>query len=808
MRHSSPPNPRWRWFVLLSSFTAFIGTVAYLFRDRPPVSAPAASLTPVADDSVVASQPAAAPVGTVKSAPNSLLLLALLGGVVLCGLGLVMIQDAAPDLAGLLFAVMLVVASVLLVINYRREIITAILSPFRVMTRFYGLHWNDQHRADVLSVIMSLLVTGVLLLVLLLWPVSSLLAGILLVVVLAIVFFTRRTALRPLLLLRRFLSYLIHAPQPEAVPLPALSRWTVAAEWAVIVLFALLVTRMYQSSDPAVELSGHESEWITSSAYAASAGLRQYGRIPLWQPYLEQGEPLVENPVGFIFSPVAIIPSLLVGAPVGLRISVIIHVVLAGMGGWFLARTLGLGTVGRLLLALLLIGKGNMFSMLGKGYFQLALSQVYLPWIIAGIVGILRFPRSRWPVIMTALSAVLVFVTGNVWYILPTIVGAAYIGLPYIILNGQRWIDWGVLRRLFMSAVLTVGLGAVMVIPVLLHFDRIGKHPGEREAGWSVPISDVVPLYFDGNTNRPINIYFPALQINWRRPVYTESEFYYSFVTPDWYVLLLLLIPFYRPSVRWERRLWLVALLLIIFATIWGAGGNPFYIWLYRTFPFIAQWRFVGRALAVASFWIAVLVALRADSLWNIAFQTDWLRLGILRPLARALPYVLGAALLGGGALAAIQVNYQWDKLEHNIRTIQHTADTCLTWLRDTYPDQPLSVWQLDYRHMTTFFNNRVRSWDIQSDFEMTALPSTIGQPDLDLNNPYPQFAFIYDRRDHRTLVNLGYHPVMESPVFDAPYHCIFQRDDYIPYAYTAPFGKLTEMVMPYPTEKLASQPG
>lgn len=335
--------------------------------------------------------------------PPMLQLLTLLGlilGVVVCGVGLLLIQDVAPDIAALLFTLMLAVAVLLFLFYYRQQIVTALLAPFRILIRFYTMDTvaahpqPQQQSADVVSLAVSLVLIGTLLLVVLLLPVSPLLGIILFLAVAAIIYFTRRSSIDPLIAFRRYVAYLKVAPDPRTITLPVVATWTVIAEWIVIVIIIILVTRVYQSPDPHVQFSGREAEWITSSAYAATAGMRQYGRIPLWQPYLEQGEPLVENPVGFIFNPFAMLPSLLWGPQLGLRLSVVLHVLLAGLGGWFLARILGLGGLGRVLLALLLVGKGGMHAMLGAGYFQLALSQVFMPWVIGGVIAIVRLPHS------------------------------------------------------------------------------------------------------------------------------------------------------------------------------------------------------------------------------------------------------------------------------------------------------------------------------------------------------------------------------------------------------------------------------
>ena len=95
-----------------------------------------------------------------------------------------------------------------------------------------------------------------------------------------------------------------------------LSRRMVALEMVVIVVMVALATYRFYTA-PGLQLSGGEAEWLTSSAYAAHDGLREYGRIPLWQPLLESGETLVDNPFSFILNPFSSLPSLIVGAAEG-----------------------------------------------------------------------------------------------------------------------------------------------------------------------------------------------------------------------------------------------------------------------------------------------------------------------------------------------------------------------------------------------------------------------------------------------------------------------------------------------------------
>jgi hypothetical protein len=206
-----------------------------------------------------------------------------------------------------------------------------------------------------------------------------------------------------------------------------------AAELIGIALLVAAVTQPYLAPNSTEQLPGLEAEWLTSSVHLAALTLDEYGYLPLWQPYLEMGEPLIDNPFSFILNPISTSPGLIWGGVRGIKISVALHALLAGWGGWALGRVLGFAWVGRLLLAALLVGKGNMHAMIGAGYFQLGVSQAYMPWIIAGTIAILRVKTRRWPVALTAQAFTLLFWAGNIWYTLPMLISMALLTLTHVV---------------------------------------------------------------------------------------------------------------------------------------------------------------------------------------------------------------------------------------------------------------------------------------------------------------------------------------------------------------------------------------
>ncbi len=731
----------------------------------------------------------------------ALLLLAVLYG--LCFVGL---QDLAPDLV---IAFVALTLGVLLLISIGRQgiehntLLNLLKNVFLFPVSFYrtGIEASTATQSTALSMVISAALCAGVGFVLLMLAVVPVIAIIIAVPLAGMAFFAWNAKLDPLIVPRRFFVSLKTAPSLSETPLPHLRWGLVTIEMAIIVVTTVLITRPFYESPSTWQISGNEAEWLTSSVYAARAGLVESGRIPRWQPYLEQGEPLIENPFNFIFNPIVSAPSLLIGPVMGLRISVILSYFLAGLGGWFLGRGLGFESLARVLLALLLMGKGNLHAMLNSGYFQLALSQIYMPYVIGGIIALFRWPQRRWPVVLTGLSLALQFLSGNIWYVLPTAVGAICVGVVLLIGTGKRWVDLTSLKRLILAAVFTVGLSAVVALPVLLEFKQVGRHPDEIDGGWFVPTPEIVQLYFDPSPTQLLTISAPAIgEFNPYRLVKELDEFYYSYITPFWYLLFVLVaMPLYRPAAGRERRVWWVALILTVLATLWGAGGKQPILWLYQNIPALAQWRFVGRALAVATFWLAVMVAMRVDNLWRHITTADWASLLHLNMRwAKPVPIVLGGVVLVATLIAGADVNDQWYKMDKIVTEMYAETNACITWLRSQYPDRELAVWQQQYLDITTYLNNRVRTWSIGADFEMLAQPNTIGNPHLDLNKVLPQFAIIGPAAQLKPVLQDGYQMMADSPPSREVRHCLYEQTNAtLPYAYSVSRAALEAMNQP-----------
>lgn len=634
----------------------------------------------------------------------------------------------------------------------------------------------------------AVLITGLLLLAL--PPVLHVPLFILLIVLALVLAFSDIQALwRDFLVARRA------TPRPAAWDaLPVVSRRQALLEVTALTLAALMISP-YTLPQPDTRLNGLESEWITGSVHVAHLALREHGRIPLWNPYYRQGEPLVANAVSFILNPFSSLPGLLLGAPAGVQVGISVNAALAAVGGWFLARVLGLGMLARLLLGLLLLGKGNMVANVVIGYYQLGVQQAYFPWITAGALMALR-SRGRWPLVMTGLGVALLFMAGNVWHILPMLISLAALTLTHLPVRSWTLLNWRGLGRMLAAGLFTLALGAAYIGPVLLEMDHIGEHGDEYEAGWVVIDPARVPqLFIDSSPQRAsygLSIFVPFRSVT----THSEIHFHYSYVVPLGLLLLLFVIlpPVFpitqRAAQAGHWRVWLVGIFMIVLMTMWGAGGTDLFKALYRESEFLRGWRFVGRALGMASFWIAVLVALRVDGLWRALAAADWRRVSLLYGAWLRLAALAGLAFFVG--LSGLDVAGNWRRLART-ELLDEKIATCLNELRALEPEREISLHIVGYRTMVTFIEHDVRAYSIESEFMPLPDPNTLGRPELRLwRLVMPEYASYFRENDLRWLESLGMQPLLGEPLEeDIGEACIYRRDGTIPYAFGVPLRAL-----------------
>ncbi len=574
-----------------------------------------------------------------------------------------------------------------------------------------------------------------------------------------------------------------------AIPLPLL-----LAEVVLVIGVSIFAAQAFTDTSALTRLGGGEAEFLTSSVHYAANYLHTHGHIPLWQPFLGEGRPLVESPFAFIFNPISSGPSLIVGdGIVGVKMSVVLYALLACGGGWFCARAAGMSVLGRLLLALLLLGKGNMIALLGLGHFQLGVAQAYIPWVVGAALLILRGHIERWGAVLLGMAVALQFLAGNVWYTLPMLICLLLMTLLYIVPVRVRdvrrvvplQVNWRGLRGMLLGAAITVGLSAVVLIPLWANRSYIGGQipvtDGDRYASASVLLRQYV-------TPAPlVNQLDDALDGG-------ELETRYNYTVPWWYLLVtFVLLPpahsrLYRTHRRGVWRIWAVAVVLLIFFTMWGIGGLQPFQWAYNHIPGLGRWRFVGRAFGMASFWLAFIVVLRADGLW-----TAMLTWQLPRPLVQAAAgLLLSFTLLTGISV----VNHNWREWVEVV-PLEQPSGLCLAWML-TYREgeEPYIVTQENYRRVLLFMDLGIRHHPIPAAYRPLPLPFTYYDHDL-RKETLPRFAMPTGPGELPDLREDGYRPVDSAPFYtdiyypDGDWRCLWELPNALPYAYTVPIDEI-----------------
>ncbi|MDX1992003.1 MAG: hypothetical protein SF029_06425 [bacterium] len=527
------------------------------------------------------------------------------------------------------------------------------------------------------------------------------------------------------------LNVRLHREITVRVPaLPAALRCIL--ETGVVLVCLLVLTTHLQEFSSGTRLNGGEFSYLIGSGAVASQIYQRTGAVPLWNPFMRQGEPLVENPFAFMLNPLMSLPVLELGPAAGAKVALFIHIPLLAVGGWFLASVLGLRAPGRMLLAALLGGSGSLTGMMGEGFYQMALSQVYVPWVYAGLIGTL-YPQhhaSRWPPVLLAVATMLLLFSGTYWFALPTAIGCALLMVFYALSRPPVHDFSMALRRVAFALVLMLGLSAARLLPQIVHHGYV-EHLNE-EFRRSRNLTEVMQAFFaprlpDGVTNRAI---------------------YYHYILP--LPFLLVVVP---GLILGARRWWRVivpALLLIVLFVLWAQESSPLIDAAYRTFPFLREWRFTTRMLAAGAVWVAVLAAIGLDEAVRHAQQEMRVNIG------RAL---LAAVILLFAAFTTLDVMTNWQRTVWLLRNDSLNRLPMVN-LRVNYPDEFLSVMTPDFWDYLPFYETLTRAAYGNPDYWAGALPATQGEIDFTLRTVRGQYGLAYpglDGQDAEDLQRMGY---------------------------------------------------
>ena len=416
-------------------------------------------------------------------------------------------------------------------------------------------------------------------------------------------------------------------------------------------------------------LSGKALFWGTSSTqfvpwwdFAWDTILQ--GQIPLWNPWVGMGAPLVANYQSAIFYP----PYwflLIVYAAAGLKwmswsitFVVVFHLIWSGLGVARLLDELELGklaqTVGGLAFSL------SGYLVARAGFLSINAAVAWLPWIL--LYGLRVTKKGKKSTLMLGLNLALLLLAGHAqsaWY-------SILLGFVWIIFwsiknsNASNWIraTWQSVGRFLAAGTLATGISAIQLIPTmeyLLQSQRASEY-GFGEAmtysfwPWRF-LTIIVPGLF-GN---------PAGGNYWGYGNYWEDAVYIGIlpVLIGLGVLIRELVNKKKKQledISGNNRALILFLVSIIVISFWLAlGDNTFlFPFLYKYVPTFGLFQAPTRLSIWAELALAILAAIGVDQLKRPEGKRKyWIRLAAAGCVA-----VIGGSLLGWFVLADVKSTF------------------------------------------------------------------------------------------------------------------------------------------------------
>ncbi len=202
--------------------------------------------------------------------------------------------------------------------------------------------------------------------------------------------------------------------------------------------------------------------------------ITHFHQFPLWNPYKCGGMLLFGNPQTAILTPFLLL-NLLFGPVIGLHLDSIVHIALAFGGAYFLARTLGISSLGAIACAGAFAGNASFYMYYEWGDLNF-LAFAYAPWAI----GLLWLGAERRQLIFAAVGGLvmaLMLMEGAVYQLLFTATMLAVLA-PIVAFQRRSWFP---LILLATMGAFTAGFIAIKLLPGLAFtgLRSTARDPGE-----------------------------------------------------------------------------------------------------------------------------------------------------------------------------------------------------------------------------------------------------------------------------------------------------------------------------------------
>jgi hypothetical protein len=346
---------------------------------------------------------------------------------------------------------------------------------------------------------------------------------------------------------------------------------------------------------------GHDWDMLEGYSAVPRETLLGFHQIPLWNPFVSGGQPLLADPQSSWLSP--LFPVVLVfGVITGYKIQIVLWYVIGLSGMYFLGRHLKLNTYACYLasFAFILTSFYSLHVSIGQQYMVFSMS--FAPWCFLFYLKSLEDWRYA---ALSALMLVFMLFEGGVYtlaYFLAFLALYAIFNSVQRLLSGKNAVK--PVLALILIVVLFSALGAVKALPM---FELSGKYPR---------LTDVYDP--DGSVYRGYT--FQLLQYALLGS--TQTKFAPEVNSSIWdnhgaYVGPIVLLLALAAMVFHFKRLWPFVFIAVLgFLIVYGVGKSEMALWtLIHQLPLYSSLRYPSRFILISLFSIAILAGYAASSI-------------------------------------------------------------------------------------------------------------------------------------------------------------------------------------------------
>ncbi len=232
-----------------------------------------------------------------------------------------------------------------------------------------------------------------------------------------------------------------------------------------VIIYARLCTKEILTSKFYLDMTG----WEIFSTRSLTRG-----EMPLWNPYQNCGQPFVADVRTCFYYPVSAILRIL---PLNLAYStsILLHLAIAGVGAFALARRLGIRNEGALFTGLAYGANGHILDLLFQGELFEMRGYAWLPWVLWTAEGVCI--RKDWSRTGTGflLTWFLVFSCGSADMVIRLLLMVAvYVAIRCGLFRLK--VDWRMSARFILFFALAFSISAILLLPQV-EFEWLSTNP-------------------------------------------------------------------------------------------------------------------------------------------------------------------------------------------------------------------------------------------------------------------------------------------------------------------------------------------